>query len=155
MSFISAVAGLTGAAIGGLTSFATSWFTQQTQMIDKHRQADWSKREHLYSAFIVEASRLYGDALTHQNDDVGNFVKLYALLARMRLVASRSVVRCAEKTIGVITEAYLQPNRSLSELRQLAGREGFNFLEDFSDSCRKELHVLSLRSGRRRTVDEH
>ena len=33
----------------------------------------------------MEASRLYGDALSHQKDDVSDLVYLYALVAKIRL----------------------------------------------------------------------
>jgi hypothetical protein len=142
-SFISAISGLTGAAIGGLTSFAGTWYTQQSQLVDKNRQAHWSKREQLFSAFIVEASRLYGDALTHQNDNVSILVRLYALVGRMRLVASRDVVVRAEKIMDTITQTYLEPNRTLLELREYARQGGVNLLQEFGEACRKELDELS------------
>lgn len=142
-AYISAIAGLTGAAIGGMTSFASNWFTQHTQLHDKYRQERWSKREQLFSAFIVEASRLYGDALTHENDSAANLVRLYAMVGRMRLVASRDVLASAERTMDVIVQTYLEPNRTLQELRHLAGSGEMNFLADFSEASRKELEQLA------------
>lgn len=152
-SFISAVAGLTGAAIGGLTSFATSWFTLRSQLVDKNRKDEWTQREQLFSEFVVEASRLYGDALSHQSSDAANLVRLYALIARMRLVASREVVHCAEKCMDHITKTYLEPNRTLDELRGLASQGGLNFLAEFGEACRKELHVLNIHGGKRAHTD--
>jgi hypothetical protein len=142
-SYISAIAGLTGAAVGGLTSFASSWFTQQVQLVDKNRQAAWSKREQLFSTFIVEASRLYGDALSHQNDDVSKLVRLYALVGRVRLVASRKVVASAEKIMDTITETYLGCNRTLQEVRQYAMQGGVDLLQEFGEACREELESLT------------
>ena len=46
--YISAFAGLAGAIIGGLTSFATSWFTQQA-LRNAGRQAKAAKVEALYN----------------------------------------------------------------------------------------------------------
>ncbi|WNL46466.1 hypothetical protein RKE25_02185 [Dyella sp. BiH032] len=144
-SYISAFAGLTGAAIGGLTSFATSWLTQQYQLTDKNRQAEWSKREQLFSAFIVEASKRYGDALSHEKDDVGDLVRLYALVGRIRLVASREVVTEAEKAMNLVIQAYLAPNRSLHELKELVDQGGVQFLMAFGEACRVELEWLAPR----------
>jgi hypothetical protein len=79
-AFVSAIFGLVGVAIGRLTSFATSWMIQQAQLREKHREAERAKRESLYREFVVEASRLLGDALRHQKDDVTDLVKLYALV---------------------------------------------------------------------------
>jgi hypothetical protein len=57
-----------------------------------NRQAQRAKRESLHGDFVAEASRLYGDALSHEKDDVTDLVPLYALVAKMRLFASRDVI---------------------------------------------------------------
>jgi len=85
-AYISALAALAGATIGGLTSFATSWLTQRTQLRHAHREAEKAKPETLYSDLIAEAARLFGDALTHQTEEITGLVQLYAMLGRMRLV---------------------------------------------------------------------
>jgi len=63
-AFISAFAALAGAIIGGLTSFATSWFTQRAQLQSADRQARRAKLEALYNEYITQAAGLYVDALT-------------------------------------------------------------------------------------------
>jgi hypothetical protein len=60
---ISALAALGGAVIGGLTSFATSWLTQQTQARAQQLVHKLTRQEELYKDFIEEASRLYADSL--------------------------------------------------------------------------------------------
>ncbi len=62
-AYISAFAALAGALIGGLTSFATSWLTQRTQLLSAQREAEKAKLEALYTDFIAEAARLFGEAL--------------------------------------------------------------------------------------------
>jgi hypothetical protein len=136
---LTALFGLVGVAIGGLTSFATSWLIQRAQLRNKHLEAKRSKREKLFGEFITEAARLYGDALSHEKDEVADMVKLYALVAQMRLVSSATVVAAAEKTMDVIAETYLAPNRSLREMRSFAQQGGLNFLVEFSQACRTEL----------------
>jgi hypothetical protein len=145
-AFYTAFIGLVGVAIGGLTSFATSWFIQQAQLRDKHREADRARREGLFHDFIAEASRLYGDALSHEKDDVNDMVKLYGLVAHMRLFASPRVIEAAEKTMAAIAEAYLGPNRTLHEMHVFARQGGMDFLVDFSAACRDEL-AYRLRAG--------
>jgi hypothetical protein len=66
---------------------------------------------------IAEASRLFVDALTHQTEDPTNMLPLYALVGRMRLVSSRSVIDAAMRIEHHILETYLGPNRSLHETR--------------------------------------
>ncbi len=131
--------GLAGASIGGLTSFSTTWLTQQAQMRDKRREAEQAKRLELFNDFVLEASRLYGDALSHEKDDVTDLVQLYALVAKMRLWASRPVVTAAERAMNAIVETYLQPNRTLHEIRTLAQSGQMNFLLDFGEACRADL----------------
>ena len=138
-AYISALFGLAGASIGGLTSFSTTWLTQQAQMRDKHRDAAQAKRIELFNDFVLEASRLYGDALSHEKDDVTDLVQLYALVAKMRLWASRPVVLAAERAMNAIIETYLQPNRTLHEIRTLAQSGEMNFLLDFGEACRADL----------------
>ena len=75
-AYISALAALMGAAIGGLTSFATSWLTQRTQLRHAQRESERAELKALYSDFITEASRLYGEALTHQTEEITGLVGL-------------------------------------------------------------------------------
>jgi len=142
-AFASALFGLVGVAIGGLTSFVTSWFILRAQLREKHRESERGKREGIFTQFIDEAARLYGDALSHEKDDIADMVKLYAIMAHMRLISSEKVIAAAEKTMHAITEAYLAPNRSLHEMHALAGRGGLDFLIEFSMACREELAALA------------
>jgi hypothetical protein len=141
-AYVSAFVGLVGVAIGGLTSFATSWFIQRAQLRDKFREVERVKREAQFTEFIVEAARLYGDALSHEKDDVADMVKLYAIEAHLRLTASARTVAAAERTMRTIAEAYLAPNRTLHELHSLANQGAFDFLVDFSAACRDELVAI-------------
>ncbi len=137
--YISAIFGLAGMTVGGLMSFVTNLVTQQNQLREKHREAEQTKREQLFSDFITEASRLYGDALTHEKDDVADLVQLYALVARMRLLSSREVVTAAEQVMDAIIQTYLAPNRSMHEIRRVAQAGEMNFLFSFGEACRSEL----------------
>src|SRR5262252_6520585 len=97
-AFVPALSAMGGATIGGLASFGSSWLTQRTQLRFSQHEAVKAKREALYAEFIDEASRLYGDALGHQKDEVADLVKIYALIGRIRLVSPRPVVPAAERT---------------------------------------------------------
>jgi hypothetical protein len=142
-AYISAFFGLMGALVGGVTSIGTAWVTQRTERRDLTLQAERTKREGLYGDFLAEASRLYGDALSHEKDDVTDLVQLYALVAKMRLFAPPDVLDAAEQAMHDITETYLAPNRNLRELRTLAGQGGMNFLLAFSEACRSDLAASS------------
>ncbi len=138
-AYISALMGLAGVAIGSLASFATTWITQRSQVKERYREVEIAKREKLFSDFIAEATRLYGDALSHQKDDVSDLVLLYALVAQMRLICARPIVDAAERTMDHVIEAYLAPNLSLHEIADLARSGAMNFLADFGEICRMEL----------------
>jgi hypothetical protein len=132
-----------GAAIGGVTSFASSWLVVSTQLRHKNREMERARRETLFTEFINEAARLYGDALSHEKDDVTDLVKLYALVAHTRLVASAAVVAAAERVMDTITDTYLAPNRTLHEMRTYAKEGGLDFLREFGEACRKDLAGVS------------
>ena len=138
-AYISGFSALGGAAIGGLTSFGSSWLTQRTQLRFAHQEAIKAKREELYVEFVDEAARLYGDALGHQKDDAADLCKLFALLGRIRLVSPRPVVTAAERTFDTIIETYLLPNRTMHEVLDDVHQGGFNFLIEFGEACRQDL----------------
>lgn len=141
-SILTAMVGLAGAAIGGFGSFMTSWLTVRAQLRQKIRSEARSRREEIYTDFIKEATRLFGDALGHEREDVSDLVTLYALVARMRLIASSDVIDRAEKVLDAIVCAYLGPNRTLHELSQFARDGGMDPLRHFSVTCRGELERL-------------
>ena len=138
-AYISAFAALAGALIGGLTSFATSWLTQRTQLLNAHREAESAKLEALYSEFIAEAARLFGDVLSHQTDDATAMVRLYTMVGRMRLVSDRSVVNAAVRVEAMLVETYLGANRGLREALEYAHKGGMDFLTKFGEAARKDL----------------
>jgi hypothetical protein len=140
-AYISAMFGLGGATIGALASFLTTWMTHRSQFQDKLREAERARRIELYNDFITEAVRLYGDALSHERDDVGDLVLLYALVAKMQLIASRATIDAAESVIDRVTDAYLGPNQSLHEIRELAREGKLRFLTEFGVACRADLQA--------------
>jgi NAD-specific glutamate dehydrogenase len=142
---ISALAALAGSVVGGLTALGTSWVTQQAQTRAQESARDRTAREALFSDFIVEASRLYGDALEHDKTEVPNLVGLYAMISRMRVRSSPRVIENAEQVGHTIVETYLAPNRTLRDLVDMLGSEPMDPLRGFSEACRDELR--SLRAG--------
>jgi hypothetical protein len=144
-AYISAFFGLAGAVIGGLTSFATTWLTQQAQIRERQRDAAKTLRQNLFGAFITEATRLHADSLSHEKDDVADLVQLYALIAKMRLLASPQVVTAAEQVLNAIVATYLAPNLSLHDIRVLADQGKMNFLVEFGEACRLELELEPAR----------
>lgn len=140
--YIPALAGLAGALIGGFASFATAWLNQWAQLHSRRIESEKQLRESLFNQFIVESSRLYADALSHEKDDLTDLVQLYAMVARIRLVSTQPVVEAAEDTMRQIVETYLSPNKTLHELLALANSGQLDFMLDFSNACRSELSSI-------------
>jgi hypothetical protein len=100
-AYISAIAALAGSAIGGLTSLAASWLSQNVQARTQQYVQDKARREELYKTFIEEASRLYADALATDKTEVANFVRLYAMVSRMRVLSTPAVVNPQRRSSGL------------------------------------------------------
>jgi hypothetical protein len=136
--YITAFAALGGAALGGLTSFATSWTTQRTQMKSQRSETSKSKRQKLYKAFIDDAARMYGDALIHDKLETTGLINLHSLVSRMRIVSSGPVIETAVIVVKVITETYSQPNKSPEEIEAMISNGSVDILQSFSEACRDE-----------------
>jgi hypothetical protein len=137
-TYISAIAALAGSGIGAVASFATTWLTQDTQERARRVAQAVARREYLYGEFIEEASKLFTDALTHQLDDPSKFVRLYALVGRLRLLAPAVVVAKAEEVMQHIVETYHLPNRDFSNPEERR-RDDVDVLRAFSETCREDL----------------
>jgi hypothetical protein len=141
--YISALAALAGSAIGGLTSFATSWTIQQAQTRAQRVANEKEKREALFGKFLDEAAKLYVDALQNKPDDSTTLmIGIYALTNRIRLSSSDRVVERADAITQIIMDAYLSPNISLEEVRNKWIEQHIDPLRDFSEACREELQIF-------------
>jgi len=139
---ISAFAALGGALIGGLTSFAASWVTQQTQAKAQQLSHKLTRREELYKDFVEEASKLYADSLLHETPEVSQLIRLYAMISLMRVVSPSTTVQNAEKVARMIVNTYLAPNKTFPELRDMVNSGAMDPLRDFSEACREEFQKL-------------
>jgi hypothetical protein len=139
---ISALAALTGAAVGGLTSGITNWLNHRSQIRAQWLLHDKNRRQILYRDFIEEASKCYIDALQHDEADIPGLVGLYAKLSRMRAQSSRPVVDRAEEIARKILDTYLEPDKSFVELREMAINGSIDLLHGFSDACHDEFEEM-------------
>jgi hypothetical protein len=150
-SYLPALAALAGSAIGGLTSFTSAWLTQRRQDRSNRLSRDKARRQKLYKQFIDEASKLYADALVHDQGEVSALVSVYALIGRMRVLSNSAVIEKAEAVVRIIIDTYFAPNKTFPELRDLINSRSMDPLRAFSEECRRELHNLdAITSGRRR-----
>jgi hypothetical protein len=141
-SIISALAALTGATVGGLTSGIANWLNHRSQIRAQWLHHEKNRRQILYRDFIEEASKCYIDALQHCEADIPGLVGLYAKLSRMRALSSKPVVYRAEEVARTILDTYLEPDRSFVELREMAIDGTIDLLQGFSDACHDEFEEM-------------
>jgi hypothetical protein len=141
-SIITALAALTGAAVGGLTSGIANWLNHRSEVRAQWILHEMSRRQTLYRDFIEEASKCYIDALQHDKADIPGLVGVYAKLSAMRALSSKPVVHCAEVVARKIMDTYLEPDKSFVELREMAIDGSIDLLQDFSHACHDEFEKM-------------
>jgi len=142
-AYLSAIAALAGSIIGGLTSFATAWITQHQQANVQWLLQEKTRRQELYRQFIEDASKLYVDALMHDQVPIPSVVNLFAMTNQMKVVSTSRVAEGAYRITRMIVDTYFLPNKSLPELRAMLASDELDPLRDFSDACREELDALT------------
>ena len=142
VSIISALAALTGAAVGGLTSGMAAWLNHRSQVRVEWALHEKSRRQTLYRDFIEDAAKCYIDALQHDKADIPGLVSLYAKLSAMRAVSSKKAVQQADDVVRKILDAYLEPDKSFVELREMAIDGTIDLLRGFSEVCRDEFERM-------------
>lgn len=153
-AYLSATAALAGSVIGGLTSLAASWLTLRVQVSAQQLAHEVSRREDLYNDFIDEASKAYADALQSTEVDVAKVVHLYALVSRMRILASREVVEQADTVMRTIMDTYRGPNRTIYDEADNIMNRRLDPLLNFSEACRHEFRTQVAVSPRLRSEHE-
>jgi len=143
-SIISALAALTGTAVGGMTSLVANLISQRVQLRAQWLSHEKNRRQVLYRDFIEEASKCYIDALQHhhQDADIPGLVGLYAKLSRMRVLSSDPVMHSADHITRKILDTYLEPDKSFVELRDMAKNGTIDLLREFSHACRVEFEGM-------------
>jgi hypothetical protein len=74
-TYLPALAALAGSAICGLTSLGSAWLTQHRQDRVTRISKDKARRQKLYKQFIDEASKLYANALVHDQVEIAALVR--------------------------------------------------------------------------------
>ena len=144
LGMVPALAAIAGSLVGAIGSAPATWITARHQHRRNVLGPQIARREVLCSDFICESSRLLVDALQHNVGDLKKLLPLYALLSRIRLSSSESVLQEAEKVIKTIISTYPQPNLTTVQIESEAAN-GKDPLRHFSDTCRTELDSLQRR----------
>jgi hypothetical protein len=143
-AYISAISALAGSMIGLTTGF-TTWVSQRSQARAGIVAHDLARREDLVKDFIVAASKTYGEALVSNDPQVPELVDLYSMVSRMRVLSMPRSVACADIVVRTILETYFEPNRTVSDWRDLVKKNTHSMdpLKDFAEAAREELHVFA------------
>ena len=101
-------------------------------------------QEELYPDFISESARLLVDAFGHDAEDpknlIGdprNLISVYALLSRIRLGSSATILTAGQEVVNTIINAYREPNLTPQQI-EVKAINGDHPLKHFSDVCRLE-----------------
>jgi hypothetical protein len=138
---IAGLAAVSGSIVGAFGSVVGTWITTRHQDLRDLLAKTIARREALYSDFIAESARLLVDALEHNTSDPQKLIPAWALLSRIRLSSSSSVLNSAEEVIKMILNTYPQPNLTAEQI-QFRAVNGEDPLREFSNTCRIELESL-------------
>src|SRR5439155_21711692 len=114
---VTALAAALGSLVGATASIGTTWISQRRQSI--RASAEWKLRDHesLYKEFIMEASRLFGDAMVKSLDPPDQLVVLYAIFSRIRLISGDEVLSKAVGCCYRIVELHRRHNMTPEQVR--------------------------------------
>ena len=138
---IAGLAAISGSIVGAFGSVVGTWITTRHQDLRDLLAKKIVRREALYSDFITESARLLVDALEHNTSDPQKLIPAYALLSRIRLSSSWSVLAKAEEVIKIILNTYPQPNLTAEQI-ELRAANGEDPLRQFSNTCRTDLESM-------------
>ena len=141
-AMITAMSGVLGSLVGGSATVAATWVTQRTLSKRELIRTEIRRREALYGEFIGECSARILEAFERTLEKPETLLDVYALLNRIRLCASDTVLAEAEATLRFIAEQYFSPNLTLEEMRKLVRTGTTDPLKVFGEACRVELKSI-------------
>jgi hypothetical protein len=141
-AYLSALAALAGAIIGGVTSFATTWLTTTTQARAARLAAERSDRQDLYGRFMTELATLFAEALKSDKVDYAKLIGAFALKGRIELMSSGPVVEAADRALKFVVDLTMGPPRSDAEVRAMMDDRNVDVIGAFAKACRGELQAL-------------
>jgi hypothetical protein len=141
-AIITALAAVSGSLVGGLASFATTYFTQRNQAHRDFLSRDMAHREELYAQFIKETTNLYVDSLDKPLTNPTALIAMYSLVGRIRLLAGDKVLLAAEKVTETIVDSYNRPPIKFEEVYKALHEEHADPFKEFTEACRDERKLM-------------
>jgi len=141
----SIMAALGGSIIGASTPVVSNFVLQRSVTQREMTNREIAQRVELYSEFIRQGTSCYGKALSQSLESLDEIVAMYAMVNRIRLFASDSVLEAAETFVKKLVERFGENNMSLDEIKAVALEQHVDPLNDFALKCRLELRKIYAR----------
>ena len=142
----SVLAVLSGSVIGALTPVLSNFVLQRSVAQRELTNREIAQREELYSEFIRQGTGCYAKALSQSLENIDEIVAMYALVNRVRLFASRSVLEAAEAFVKKLVATYGEKNLTIEQIKSVALGQHADPLNDFALKCRSELRDVYTRA---------
>lgn len=146
----SVLAVLGGSIIGASTPVISNFVLQRSVIQRELTNRELAQREELYSDFIRQGTACYAKALAQNLENLDEIVAMYALVNRIRLFASESVLEAAEAFVRKLVSKYDESNLSIEEIKTVALGQRVDPLNDFAIKCRSELRRVYASASWRR-----
>ena len=143
----SVLAVLGGSVIGASTPVLSNFVLQRSAAQRELTNREIAQREELYSEFIRQGTGCYAKALSQSLENLDEIVAMYALVNRIRLFASRSVLEAAEAFVKKLIAKYGETNMTIEQIKLVALEQHADPLNDFALKCRAELREVYARAS--------
>jgi hypothetical protein len=143
----SVLAALSGSVIGASTPVLSNFVLQRSVAQRELTNREIAQREELYSEFIRQGTACYAKALSQSLENIDEIVAMYALVNRIRLFASRSVLDAAEAFVKKLVATYGEKNMTIEQMKLVALEQHADPLKDFTLKCRSELRDVYARAS--------
>jgi hypothetical protein len=143
----SVLAALGGSVIGASTPVFSNFVLQRSVTQRELNNREIAQREELYSEFIRQGTTCYAKALSQSLDNIDEIVAMFALVNRIRLFASSSVLEAAEAFVKKLVERYGEKNMSIEQIKSVALEQHADPMNDFALKCRYELREVYARAS--------
>ncbi len=138
----SVLAALGGSVIGATTPVLSNFVLQRSLTQRELTNREIVQREELYSEFIRQGTACYAQLLAQSLENIDEIVAMYALVNRIRLFASSSVLDAAEAFVKKLVEKFGDKSMSIEQIKSVALEQHADPLNDFALKCRAELREV-------------
>src|SRR5580658_1538886 len=114
------LAALSGSIIGASTPVLSNFVLQRSVTQRELTNREIAQREELYSEFIRQGTGCYARALSQSLEGIDEIVAMYALVNRVRLFASPSVLEAAEAFVKKLVATYGETNLTIEQIKSAA-----------------------------------